>query len=57
MSRMVSSFPPTQLFQFNEQLIHKLELEPEPGKPDFHLPVYEFKQACSKIKQTENTVI
>jgi len=54
---MVSSFPPTQLFQFNEQLIHKLELEPEPGKPDFHLPVYEFKQACSKIKQTENTVI
>lgn len=50
MSRMVSSFPPTQPLQFNEQLIHKLEVEPEPGKPDFHLPVYEFKKAGTKIK-------
>lgn len=57
MSRMVASFPPTQLLQFNEQLIHKLEFEPEPGKPDFHLPVRDFKKVGTKIKQTENTVI
>lgn len=50
MSRMVSLLPPTQLVQFNEQLIHKLEVEPEPGKPDFHLVVYELKKAGTKIK-------
>lgn len=57
MSRMVPSFPPTQLLWFNEQLIHKLEVELEPGKPDFHPPAYEFKKAGTKIKLTENTVI
>lgn len=57
MSSMVSSVTPTQLLQFNEQLIHKLEVEPEPGKTDFHLPEYEFKKAGTKIKQTENTAI
>lgn len=54
---MVSSVTPTQLLQFNEQLIHKLEVEPEPEKTDFHLPEYEFKKAGTKIKQTENTAI
>lgn len=57
MASMVPSLPPTQLLQFTEQLIHKLEVELEPGKVNFHLPVDTFKEVGTRIQQPENTAI